>query len=240
MTRSRQFALPFPHRPAYAAGAFLEAPSNAEALAWLARTADWPCQRLALWGEAGCGKTHLLHRWAEQTGAAWLLGQSLRGLPAMPTGPLAIDDADAAADEAALLHVLNAACEAGHPVLLAGREPPARWTVKLPDLASRLRAVTAVQVQPPDDDLLRVLLGRLLLERRVPVPEPVQDWIRRHLPRRVGVMREAAARLDRAQFEEGRPVTRRLAADCLGPLLTDDDEISASDPRHAGDEAGLL
>jgi chromosomal replication initiation ATPase DnaA len=182
----------------------------------------------------------LLHRWAEQNDADWLQGQSLRGLPAMPTKALAIDDADAAADEAALLHVLNAACEARHPVLLAGREAPARWTVTLPDLASRLRAVTAVQVAPPDDDLLRVLLGRLLVERQVPVPEPVQDWIRQHLPRRVGVMREAAARLDRAQFEAGRPVTRRLAVDCLGPLLIDPDEISASGPPRAADEALLL
>jgi chromosomal replication initiation ATPase DnaA len=36
------------------------APSNGAALAWLERTADWPDHRLTLWGEPGCGKTHLL------------------------------------------------------------------------------------------------------------------------------------------------------------------------------------
>ena len=60
--------------PRLAANDFRAAPSNAEAWAWLARTADWPGRRLALWGEAGRGKTHLLHIWAERTGAALLSG----------------------------------------------------------------------------------------------------------------------------------------------------------------------
>jgi chromosomal replication initiation ATPase DnaA len=230
MTRLRQFALPFPHRPTYAGTAFLAAASNADALVWLDRTPGWPAGRLALWGEAGCGKTHLLHRWAERTGADWLQGQALRGLLPAPAKPLAIDDADAAAEEETLLHLLNAAAEAGQPVLLAGRYAPARWPVRLPDLASRLRAVTAVQIGSPEDDLLRVLLGRLLLERSLPVPEPVQDWMRLRLPRRAGAMREAAALLDRAQYQAHRPVTRRLAEDCLAPLLNETDEESASDP----------
>jgi len=240
MTRLRQYALPFPHRPAYAGAAFLAAPSNAEALAWLDGTPDWPGHRLALWGEAGCGKTHLLHRWAERTGALRLLGPALCSLLPTPARPLAVDDADAMADEETLLHLLNAAYEAEQPVLLAGRDPPARWKLRLPDLASRLRAVTAAQIAPPDDELLRVLLARLLLERRVAVPEPVQHWIRLRLPRRAGAMREAAALLDRAQFEAKRPVTRRLAEDCLAPLLIECDEILASPLREAAEMTPLL
>ena len=62
----RQLALPFAHRPRFARADFVAAASNAEALAWLDRGRDarWPDHRLALWGEAGCGKTHLLQLWA--------------------------------------------------------------------------------------------------------------------------------------------------------------------------------
>ena len=87
----------------------------------LRRTAEWPGHRLALWGEAGRGKTHLLHIWAERTGAALRSGAALAGLPELPTVGIALDDADAVADESALLHLLNAAGEAGLPVLLAAR-----------------------------------------------------------------------------------------------------------------------
>ena len=61
-----------------------------------------------------------------------------------PTTALAIDDADAVPEATVLLHTLNAAAEARLPVLLAARTAPARWPVSLPDLASRLRATTAV------------------------------------------------------------------------------------------------
>jgi chromosomal replication initiation ATPase DnaA len=240
MTQIPQLAFAFPHRPTYAEDAFLEAPCNAAAVAWLDRTPDWPGGRLALWGEAGTGKTHLLHRWARRLQADWRHGTALRDLPAAPERPLAIDDADAAAEEIALLHLLNAAAEAELPLLLTGRTPPARWPVRLPDLASRLRAITAVQLTPPDDTLLRLLLGNLLRERRVPVPEPVQDWMLRRLPRHAAAMRQAAELLDNGQLAAHRTVTRRLAEDCLAPLLAASDEISRSDAPDAASSPPLL
>jgi len=223
----RQLALPFAHAPLYAAD-FLEMPSNAAALAWLARPADWPQRRLALWGGEGCGKTHLLHLWAGRAGALLLAGPALPRREAAPDRPLAIDDADAA-PEHPLLHLLNAAAEAGLAVLLAGRTPPARWPVALPDLASRLRAAAAVEIRPAEDVLLRALLARLLAERQVAVPEPLQAWLLARLPRTPAAVREAAARLDRAALAAGGPITRAVAADVLAGLAGAADESSASD-----------
>lgn len=212
----RQLALDFPHEPRFAEHDFLAADSNAEARAWLARPAAWPQRRLALWGEAGCGKTHLLHVWASRMGALRLAGPGLR-FTGFPAGPVAIDDADLA-PERALLHLLNATAEAGHALLLAARTPPARWPVRLADLASRLRAMSAVEIGPADDALLRTLLARLLASRHCAVPEPVQDWLLLRLPRTQAAIREAAARLDRASLAAGRAIGRTLAAEVLAEL----------------------
>jgi chromosomal replication initiation ATPase DnaA len=237
----RQLPLPFLFAPQFDAGEIIAAPSNADALAWLGRTAEWPQRRLALWGEAGSGKSHLLHRWAARSHGVVLPGPGLRLVP--PTAPLAIDDADAA-PERPLLHVLNAAAEAGLPVLLAGATPPARWPIALPDLASRLRAVTAVEIRSAEDTLLRALLARLLAERQIAVAEPVQDWLRLRLPRTAAAMREAAARLDRAALAAGGRVTRALAgevladmtqADGLATLRVDEDFPLPSLPASPGD-----
>jgi len=212
----RQLALPFVHQPQFTAAGFLAAASNAEALAWLARTEDWPQGRLALWGEEGCGKTHLLHLWAERTGAAVLAGAALPDLP--PAGrPLAVDDADTA-PERALLHLLNATAEARHPVLLAGRAAPARWNAALPDLASRLRAVTAVPIHPPEETLLRALLASLLAERQLAVSPPVQDWLLLRLPRTPAAMREAAARLDHIGLAAGHKIGHAIAASAVADM----------------------
>jgi chromosomal replication initiation ATPase DnaA len=230
-----QLPLPFPHEAQYDAADFIAGDSNAAALAWLARTPEWPQLRLALWGPEGCGKTHLLHLWAARRQAPVLRGDALRLIP--PATPLAVDDADRA-PERMLLHLLNAAAEAGLPILLAARAPPARWPTALPDLASRLRAATAVEIGAPEDSLLRALLARLLVDRHVKVNESVQDWLLKRLPRTQAALREAAARLDRAAYAAARPVNRAIAADVLADLLQEDEDltqppdiISSTDPQ---------
>ncbi len=211
---TRQLALPFTHDPAYHPDDFVGDPSNEQALAWL--EADWPAGRLALWGGAGCGKTHLLHRWAAWCGGVILPGPGLTMLPTLPPGGgIAVDDADRA-PERALLHLLNDAAEAGRPVLLAARVAPSRWGTALADLASRLRAVPAVEVGPPGDAMLETLFARLLAERQLAVPESVQRWLLVRLPREPAALREVAARLDGAAMAAGRRVGLGLAAEVLG------------------------
>lgn len=218
MSEPRQIPLPFAHRPEFVAGTFLEAPSNATALAWVERTEEWPGGRFAIWGEAGCGKTHLLHLWAARVGGRVIA--SLLPDAGRPGGPLALDDIEiGSGDERRLLHLLNAAAEAKRPVLLAARTPPARWPVALPDLASRLRATAAVGIGPADDLLLAALLMRLLAERQLAVPQAVQSWLLLRLPRTPAAVREVVARLDRAALAAGGAVTRALAIAVLEEMV---------------------
>ena len=209
----RQLGLPFAHSDVYEPADFVPDESNAAALAWL--DAPWPARRLAAWGGPGHGKTHLLHVWAARSGAALLPGRALGGLVRLPaSGGLAVDDADAAA-ERPLLHLLNAASEAGLPVLLAARDAPARWATRLPDLASRLRAVTAVELSAPGEAMLRTLFASLLAARQLAVPEAVQAWLLLRLPRHPAALREAAIRLDGLALAAGRRVTQATAAETL-------------------------
>lgn len=225
--RWHQLGLPFAHTPHFGTADLLSAASNQAARVWLRRTPEWPQRRLAIWGEAGTGKTHLLHIWARAQGAEIVPGPLLRARPPGASPGFAVDDANAAA-EAPLLHLLNAAAETGRPVLLAARPAPARWQISLPDLESRLRATTAVEVLPPDDALLRALLARLLAERQLAVAAAVQDWLLLRLPRTAGAIREVAARLDRASLATGGRVGRALAAAVVAAL---------TDTAPEGDEA---
>lgn len=235
-----QPALPIYDEPRYSAANFVAAASNSEAFAWLSRTRQWPGGRLALWGGAGCGKTHLLHLWAELTGATLWRGADLREFPDLPANGIALDDADAG-DERALFHLLNAAAEADLPLLTASRSAPGRWPVQLPDLRSRLRAITAVEVGPPDDPLLRALLPRLLAQRLIRLPEPVMIWLLNRLPRTVPLLREAVARLDAVALEHHREITVPMARDVLTGLLSGDgDEISGTEAAPSPEERRLL
>jgi chromosomal replication initiation ATPase DnaA len=238
---ARQLALPFAYVPRFRVEDFISAPSNAEARAWLGRTADWPCRRLLLYGEAGCGKTHLLQLWAERHGALLLDGPNLRQLPELGGSPaIALDDADAAPEERALLHLINLAAEMRRPLLLAGREPAARWSSTMPDLASRLRAMTAVALRPAEDPLLRALLARLLSDRQLTLAENLQDWLLARLPRHPAALREAVAKLDREAMAAGGRVTRAMAAGLVSAMSGQPDEGSDKSARDLSTKEPIL
>jgi chromosomal replication initiation ATPase DnaA len=190
--------------------------SNAVARTWLAAPDDWPNGRLALFGPEGVGKSLLLRQAAARLGLRVLEGPSLRGVP--DGLPSAVDDADCAAEEEALFHLINACASTGALLLLAGREPPARWRVRLPDLASRLRATHAVEIEEPSEQLLRALLAHHFAERQVRVDAATQDWLLLRLPREAAAVSRAAARLDRAALATGGAVTRTLARHVLADL----------------------
>jgi chromosomal replication initiation ATPase DnaA len=233
---ARQLTLPFPHTNRYDPSDFLLGQANAHALAWLETPTNWPNLRLAIHGDPGTGKTHLLHLFASRHAATLLRANTIRGLPPLPpNGAIAIDDADTAPEPEALLHLLNAATENRQPVLLAGRTPPARWQTAPPDLASRLRAITAVALGKPDDALLQALLARLIAERQLRVDEPVQAYLLARLPRSCAAMREAAARLDHASLAAGRRVTRQMAAVTLAELTAEADTACPKDEDFVPD-----
>jgi len=207
--------LPIPARHVYDEASFLAAASNEAARTWLGRTEVWPERRLALWGGEDCGKTHLLRIWAGRNAAEVIEGSTLSGFPEVTSPGVAVDDSDRA-DETALLHLLNTARDLGHPVLLAARLPPARWTIGLSDLASRLRAITTVEVGAPDDDLLRRLLLHWLAERQLVADETLHDRLLLRLPRSPEVLRAAVARLDvEALTSRKRTVNAEMVRDAL-------------------------
>jgi len=103
--------------------------------------------------------------------------------------------------------------------------------MRLPDLASRLRAITAVQILPPDDSLLRALLRRLLSDRQLRVDADVQDWLPLRLPRSPAALREAVARLDHAELPPRGRITRAVAAAVVAAM---DPGAVATDPADQG------
>ena len=207
-----QMTLPFPFAPDLRGAGLLPNAAQDEAQTWLDRTQEWPLRRMAVWGAAGCGKTHLLHAWAERVG-----GTVVRGAPAngWPRGPVALDGLDGVRDELALLFLLNAVSEARQPLLLAATRAPGRLPIRLPDLASRLRATTAVRIGPAPEAFLRLLFARLLAERQLIVPAALQTWLLNRLPRAPSALRAAVATLDAAGLQSGRAITRKLAIGVL-------------------------
>ncbi len=215
-TAPRQLALALGHAESLSRADFLAGPSNAEALALVERWPDWPARTVALVGPEGSGKSHLAAIWGSVAGARFLSAHAVEeaDLPvALATGALVIEDAVPAAGERALFHLLNLARSDEAHVLLTARVAPMQWGVRLPDLASRLRAIPVVDVAPPDDALLRAVMVKLFTDRQVKVDESLIGYLITRRERSFAAARAAVETLDREALRRKRPVTRALAAE---------------------------
>jgi chromosomal replication initiation ATPase DnaA len=229
-TRPEQLALGLPGLTAMTRADFLEAPSNALALAALEDPTGLPQGKLVLTGPPGAGKTHLAQVWAVANRARPVApGTLAAALPALLSelagAAVVIDDAAAIAGtegEEALFHLHNHLQTTGGALLLTARRPARDWGIRLPDLLSRLAATTHVALDPPDDALLAAVLVKLFNDRQIRVSPQLIDFLLARMERSLAQARAVVAALDSRALALRRPVSRQLAAEILAEGIDKD------------------
>lgn len=215
----RQLAFALPHAESLTRDNFLEGPANEAGLALVDSWPDWPNRIMLLVGPEGSGKSHLASIWAEQAGARATSAHALTATAvpgALATGALVVEDLKPGGfDERAMFHLLNLAREDEAFVLMTARLPPSAFEVELRDLRSRLRAVPAISLLPPDDLLFRGLIVKFCADRQLSVDETVVSYLSTRIERSYAAVRQAVELLDTEALRLGRPVTRALAAELL-------------------------
>lgn len=213
-----QLPLPLPSKSALSRADFIVAPANANAVAFIDAWPNWPVSAAALFGPAGCGKTHLCSIWREKSGARIISAAQLDSADLRWHGTLVIEDVDSVPPTADRDANLCSALEnsgAGVTLVLTGREPPVGWACALPDLASRFRALVALPLWAPDEQLLAALARKLFAERQLVVPEAVIAHMLRLLERSPGAVRDFVAESDRRALAEARPVNLSLVRELI-------------------------
>ena len=215
----RQLAFALPHAESLTRDNFLEGPANAAGLALIDSWPEWPNRIMLLVGPEGSGKSHLAAIWAEQAGARSTTAHALTAAAvpgALATGALVVEDLRSSDfDDRALFHLMNLAREDGAFVLVTAREPPSAFEIELRDLRSRLRAIPAVSLLPPDDQLFRALIVKFCADRQLAVDESVVSYLATRIERSYAAARQAVELLDGEALRLGRPVSRALAAELL-------------------------
>ena len=215
----RQLAFALPHAESLTRDNFLEGPANAAGLGLVDSWPEWPNRIMLLVGPEGSGKSHLAAIWAEQAGARSTTAHALTAAAvpgALATGALVVEDLRSSDfDDRALFHLMNLAREDGAFVLVTAREPPSAFQIELRDLRSRLRAIPAVSLLPPDDQLFRALIVKFCADRQLAVDETVVSYLATRIERSYAAARQAVELLDAEALRLGRPVTRALAAELL-------------------------
>ena len=187
-----QIALPFEWPADPRDDEFLVSDSNARAVQSLERWASWPVMTVVLTGPRKSGRSLLARIFAAKSGGT------------------IIDDAERQ-PESALFHAWNRAQEERHPLVIVADTAPPEWTVKLPDLRSRLAASPVARIGPPDDVLMQALFERQFLRRGLDARPDLIQWLLTRVERSHISLLRAVDVLDQAVLERRKRLSIPLA-----------------------------
>jgi DnaA family protein len=177
--------------------------ANAAAVAALRRLAVGEERVVYLWGDPGCGKTHLLEA----------------ARRAADTGLLVLDDVDLLDEptQVRAFDAFNLARERGTPVAAAGEASPAQLAVR-EDLRTRLASGLVFHLRALSDDDKADALRREAASRGIALDADVLGHLLRRLPRSLGTQLAVLDALDRYSLARKRAITLPLVREALDAL----------------------
>ena len=221
---SEQLVFDLPHRPAQDADDFLVSQSNQAAIELIDGWPEaWPNAAALISGPAGSGKSHLVNVWRSRSNADVLHARELEDGTAVKVADcpaLVIEDLhEGIANEKSLFYLLNIAREHKRSTLLTSQLAPGDIAAELPDLKSRLRALPAAAISPPDDALLQALLVKLFSDRQLRVDPATIKYILTHMERSAQSAALIVAEMDQLALTMQRKPTKLLAREAIYKLF---------------------
>ncbi|WP_421090150.1 DnaA regulatory inactivator HdaA [Pseudochrobactrum sp. MP213Fo] len=223
----RQMPLILQHEPGFTRDDLVVTGSNRAAVDLIDRWPEWPSPVAMLVGPAGAGKTHLAAIWRSQNDAEILDPRDIneQALEIAAQRPVLIDDIGAEPfDETGLFHLINtvrqtagssAKGQSQASLLMTSQLQPLQWNITLPDLISRLKAVTIVDISEPDDYLLSTVIYKLFADRQVSVDPAVISYIVSRVERSLDSVIVLVDLLDHMALQQKIRITKALATQAL-------------------------
>jgi hypothetical protein len=209
-----QMALPLGWPAAPGDDAFLVTPSNARAAHTLEHWGAWPVAAALLTGPRKSGRSTLARIFAGKSGGT------------------IIDDAERV-PETTIFHAWNEAQAARRPLVIVADAAPPAWSIRLPDLRSRLAASPHAEIGTPDDALMRSLIAHLFARRGLDARADLVDWLASRIERSHVAIQRVVDALDQEALERRKRLTIPLARTVLGEawIVTAPPSLFDREPR---------
>lgn len=222
----KQLCLDFQVNPAYTLQDFYPSEESVQILKMFEDFSAWESHCLIIYGDAGCGKTHLCHIFramAEDKSKnnaliAEATDLTIEKVPEMLKSAryIAVDNVHNLKNEQALFHLFNFTKENQARLLLTAVTKPSAWGLKLPDLISRLNTAVTMQIPNPTDEMMAAVLVKMFADRQIFISEEALDYLLTRTERSFDALRTVVQKADALSLSEKKGVTIPLLKKALG------------------------
>ncbi len=187
----------------------------------------WSVPVAAIIGDKGSGKTHFASVWQKISKAQCFSPDKLFDASlAVADGinVLVEDLTPLNFKEDELFHLLNSVSQArsSNPnvsLLITSQTRLSLWSVKLPDLFSRLKTIIEIYIEHPDDILLRAVLVKLFSDKQIMIDNNVLNYIISRMERSLNFAIKLVNTCDKEALKKHSKVNKQVVNIALDKLL---------------------
>ena len=226
--KSEQLILNLGNEPTYDVGEYIILPSTELMTSQLLSDQKLASPVTILFGANMSGKTHLAHLWQDKFNAQFLpknlLNVQENNIPELANfvknNAIIIDDIDKKIGcNKTIFHIINLAIQHNQLLLFTANKSLVEWGIELPDLLSRLKAAKHLEIPPPEDMLIEIILTKTFAQKQLNVADNVIAYILPRIGRSLEAVINVVNSIDKHAFEQNKPITRTMVAKLLENVI---------------------
>ena len=209
-----QLVFKFPFKTKYNEQDFYVSSNNFSAYKLIESWPNWPGKWLNIFGISGSGKTHLskiLEKKISKTKI--LMGNKISNQlidEMVNIDCLIIDEFQDNINEKLLYSILNQSKQLETFILINTINPLKKIKFNLKDLKSRISSFIFIGIELPTDDLLKVIITKVLSDKQIKINAKLIDYIINNIDRSYKKMFKFLKELDELSLSTGKSININL------------------------------
>jgi len=209
-----QLIFKFPFSKKYYEQDFFVSSNNFSAYKLIESWPNWPGRWLNIFGKSGSGKTHLAKILEKKINKIKLIeaknitNQIIQDLNNIDC--LIIDSFNNNIDEKLFYSILNQSKQLNNYILINSIEVIKNEKFKLKDLRSRINSFLYIGIELPTDDLLKVIISKILSDNQINIDPKISDFIIKNVERSYEKMFKFLKDVDDLSLSTGKSININL------------------------------
>ena len=218
MRELNQLLLDFNQKQNFNYNDFYVSKSNYYAFKLIDTWPKWEKNIVNIYGESGCGKSHLAKIFEEKQNAKIITEQEINdeifnNLKLYEK--IVLEDFENLIDEKLFYSLFNFIDQSNKYLVINSSKPLIHLNFKINDLSSRIRNCLLAEIKNPDDDLVFALILKNFSDKQIKIDKKLIDYIVKRIERSYRKISEFIYKLDELSLKRKVPINLKTIKEII-------------------------